>query len=252
MVLESRWPLEPLTFGRLAVWIERCEVDGWGCAGEKLGHNVRGCGGEKDAVAVVARGDEVVGLSGESAEERKTVGGCGAEAGPGFELRGFGKWREKCRGEGTQTGEVGGVEGLVEAGVFYCCADDGSAGVRAGGARDYIDVGCADDEGERKRGWQGDREHLALFRDDLDVWQLRGGGGPGSGAVYELFGVEGAGGGVKLDRVVRGAGGEDGSVGAEVDGGGADGGEKCGSELAGIEAVLVEEDEAVVGGDEFG
>ena len=53
-------------------------------------------------------------------------------------------------------------------------------------------------------------------------------------------------------RVVDGAGGEDGGVGAEVDGGGAYGGEECGGELAGVEAVLVEEDEAVVAGGECG
>jgi hypothetical protein len=45
--------------------------------------------------------------------------------------------------------------------------------------------------------------------------------------------------------------GEDGCVGAEVDGGGANGGEKCGGELARIEALLVEEKEAVVAGDEL-
>ena len=101
-----------------------------------------------------------------------------------------------------------------------------------------------------KRGWEGDGEHLSFFRSDLEVGEVRGGGGPGSGAVDELSCVEDAGWGVDFDGVVEGASGEDGRVGAEVDGGGADGGEKCDGELARIEAVLVEEDEAVVAGGE--
>ena len=54
-----------------------------------------------------------------------------------------------------------------------------------------------------------------------------------------------------LDGVAGVASGEDGGVGAEVDGRGADGCEECDGELAGVEAVLVEEDEAVVGGYEL-
>jgi hypothetical protein len=45
-----------------------------------------GGGGEEDAVAIVAGGNEMVGLGGQGAEERKAVGSCGAEACPGFEL----------------------------------------------------------------------------------------------------------------------------------------------------------------------
>ena len=41
-------------------------------------------------------------------------------------------------------------------------------------------------------------------------------------------------------------------MGAEVDGGGADGCEERGGELAGVEAVLVKENEAMAGGDERG
>jgi hypothetical protein len=48
--------------------------------------------------------------------------------------------------------DVGSVEGLVEPGVFYCCADDGAARGGAGGAGDYIDFGRADDEVEREGG----------------------------------------------------------------------------------------------------
>jgi hypothetical protein len=55
-----------------------------------------------------------------------------------------------------------------------------------------------------------------------------------------------------LDGVVDGASREDGCVGPEVDGGGMYGGEKCGGELARVEAVLVEEDETVVAGVECG
>ena len=46
--------------------------------------------------------------------------------------------------------DVVGVDGFVEAGIFYCCSDDGSASSWADGARDYIDVGCADDEVKRQ------------------------------------------------------------------------------------------------------
>ena len=64
---------------------------------EELRHDVRGGGGEEDAVAVVAGGDEVVGSGGESAEEGKAVGSCGAKACPGFELRRVGERREAVR-----------------------------------------------------------------------------------------------------------------------------------------------------------
>ena len=144
------------------------------------------------------------------------------------------------------------MEGLVEAGVFYGCADDGAAGVGTAGARDYIDAGCANHEAKRERGREGDGEHLAFFRGDLEVGQAGGDRGPGSGAVYELLCVDDAGGGLDLDDVVGGARGEDGRVGAKVDGGGMYGGEKCGGELAGVEAVLLEEDETVVARAECG
>ncbi len=77
---------------------------------------------------------------------------------------------------------------------------------------------------------------------------MRGGGGPGAGAVDELFCAEEGGGSLDFDVVAGRASGEDGGAGAEVDGGGVNCGEKCGGELAGIEAVFVEEDEAVVAG----
>jgi hypothetical protein len=57
---------------------------------------------------------------------------------------------------------------------------------------------------------------------------------------------------LNLDGVLDGTSGEDGCIGPEVDGGGMYGGEKCGGELARVEAVLVEEDETVVAGVERG
>jgi hypothetical protein len=131
------------------------------------------------------------------------------------------------------------VEGLVEAGVFYGCSDDGAAGVGAGGTRNYIDVRGANDEMKWERGWQGDGEHLSFFRRDLEVGQMGCDRGPGSGAVYKLFCVEGSGGCLDLDGVVDGATAEDCRIGAKVDGGGLYGGEKCGGELAGVETVLL-------------
>jgi hypothetical protein len=145
-------------------------------------------------------------------------------------------------------GDVGGVESLVKAGVFDCCSDDGAADVGTGGAGDYIDVRCANDEAKRKRGWQGDGKHLSFFRGDLEMGQAGGDGGPGSGAVYELFCVDSARGRLDLNGVAGRTSGEHGRVWAEVDGGGMYGGEKRGGELAGVEAVLVEEEETVVAG----
>jgi hypothetical protein len=75
-------------------------------------------------------------------------------------------------------------------------------------------------------------------------------GGPGSSAIDELCCREDAGGCFDLDGVSPGTGGKDWSVGAEVDGGGADGGEQGGSKLTGIETVFVKEDETVVAGSE--
>src|SRR5271156_841047 len=92
----------------------------------------------------------------ELAEEGKAVVGCGTETGPGFELRGCGEWREEFGGEGAEAGNVGGVDGFVEADVFYGGSDDGAADVGAGGAGDYIDVGCADDKVEGKVRRDGD------------------------------------------------------------------------------------------------
>jgi hypothetical protein len=148
--------------------------------------------------------------------------------------------------------DVGWVDGFVETGVFYSCSDDGAAGVGAGYARDYIDAGSADDDVEGKRRRQGECEHLSFFRCDERMGQAGGDGGPGSGAVYKLFCVDGAGGCLDLDGVADGASGEDGCVGLEVDGGGMYGGEKRCGELTGVEAVLVEEDETVVAGVECG
>jgi hypothetical protein len=148
--------------------------------------------------------------------------------------------------------DVGEMEGLVEAGVFYGGSDDCAPCIGAGCARDYIDAGGSNDEVKWERGRQGDSEHLSFFRCDLKGGQAGGDGGPGSGAIYKLFCVEDAGGCLDLDGVVNGTSGEGGCVGAEVDGGGMYGGEKCGGELAGVEAVLFEENETVVAGVEYG
>ena len=64
---------------------------------------------------------------------------------------------------------VGGVDDLVEAGIFDGCSDDGAAGVGAGCPGDYIDVRSTDYKLKRKGGRQGDGEHLALFRYDLNI-----------------------------------------------------------------------------------
>ncbi len=53
------------------------------------------------------------------------------------------------------------------------------------------------------------------------------------------------------DVVGDGSNEADGSVGAEVDGGGGDGGEERCGEFAGIEAVFVEEGKALVAGVEL-
>ena len=69
---------------------ERCEVDRWGFAQEKLRHDTCGAGCEKDAVAIVAGGDEMVRMAGDGAKQGKTVESCGTETGPDFELWGIG------------------------------------------------------------------------------------------------------------------------------------------------------------------
>ena len=56
-----------------------------------------------------------------------------------------------------------------EAGVFDGCPDDGTSGVRARGAGNYIDGVGAHDGAKGKHGRQRDREHLALFRCDLQA-----------------------------------------------------------------------------------
>jgi hypothetical protein len=56
---------------------------------------------------------------------------------------------------------------------------------------------------------------------------------------------------VYLDGLIEGANHADGSVGAEVDGCGANGGEKGEGQFAGIEAVLFEEGEATAAVEEL-
>jgi hypothetical protein len=90
-------------------------------------------------------------VGGKSAEERQTVRRCGAKACPGFELRSLGQRGKQFGGESAEVVDVGGVNGLVETGVFDCCADDGAAGVGSGGSGNHIDFRCADDEFQGKR-----------------------------------------------------------------------------------------------------
>jgi len=73
----------------------------------------------------VASGDEVADALRQEAfngtEQREAVGCVGAQAGPGFELRSVffrGERGENHCGEGAQVGEVAGMGGGVEAGVF--------------------------------------------------------------------------------------------------------------------------------------
>jgi hypothetical protein len=63
--------------------------------------------------------------------------------------------------------------------------------------------------------------------------------------------MKGAGRSVYFDGLIKRANDADGRVGTKVDGGGADGGKKSPGQLAGIEAVLFEESEAVVTGDKL-
>src|SRR5665213_668389 len=144
-----------------AVWGEGSEVDGGAFVFEEVGHDAGRGWGEKDAVAEVAGGDEF--SRRESAEERKAVRGEGAEAGPGFELGSGGcggQHGQEFGGPGAEVGEVGGVGGGVEAGVFDGRADEGSSGLRAEGAGDDVDVLGAVDFGERRG--KLDAEHLSL------------------------------------------------------------------------------------------
>ena len=99
---------------------------------------------------------------------------------------------------------------------------------------------------QRESRWQSNGEHLAFSGGDFEVGEVRGGGGPCAGAVYEASCAEDAVGCVDFDGVADGVGGEYGSVGAKIDCGCADGGEQGGGELTGIETVLVEEGEGVV------
>ena len=63
-------------------------------SGEVLRRASGGCRGEEESVAIVSGCNEVVGLFGESAEEGKAVGCCGAKARPGFKLWGVGEGRK--------------------------------------------------------------------------------------------------------------------------------------------------------------
>lgn len=110
-----------------------------------------GCGGgEQDAIAVVAGGEEVMRAIGDGAEQREAVRSKGAKAGPRFEDRGGGELREELRGAGVEARNVSGMNGLVEAAVFDRGSYDCASGVRAKGARDDVDVRRSKDKIEGK------------------------------------------------------------------------------------------------------
>jgi hypothetical protein len=118
------------------------------------------------------------------------------------------------------------VGGGVEAGVFDGCADKGGAGLRALGAWGDVDVLVAVDFAEVCEGGRElDAEHLAFAGGYGDGCAGR----PGSHGEDEVLGGEAeagfVGGG---DGVVGFAGDVQRGVLAEVDGGGADGGEERG------------------------
>jgi hypothetical protein len=126
------------------------EIGGRGFAGEKLCHDARGCRGEENAVAVVAGGNVMIRSTGDSAEEWETVGSGGTKASPAFKDRRRCELRQKAGRLGVEVGDIGGMDDLVEADVFNCCADDGASGVGAAGSRDYIDGFGADGKTEGK------------------------------------------------------------------------------------------------------
>ena len=185
-------------------------------------------------------GDELIRLVRQRAEEGKAIRRRGTKAGPGFELRRIGKRRQQGGGESAQMGDVRRVDDLVEAGVFDGCSDDGAAGVGAGGAGNYIDAMRADDECSGSEGGSATASICPFSGRDGKAGCKRGVGGPGAGAVDELRGVEDACGGADFYGIVDGLRGEYLRVGAQVDGGGANGGEERGGEMARIEAVLVD------------
>jgi hypothetical protein len=97
-----------------------------------------------------------------------------------------GKRRKQGCGEQAQVGDVGGMDGFIEAGVFYGCSDDGPAGVRAGYAGDYIYGFCAEDDAKRQRRRNGYGKHLSFDR----LYGESAAGGPGARAVDEGGGLD--------------------------------------------------------------
>ena len=193
-----------------------------------------------------------MGLAGHEAEEGEAVRSCGTEAGPGFELWRVGDLGEEAGGDVAEMRDVGGVDGLVEAGVFDGGSDDGAGGVGAGGAGDDIDARRADDAAGAGAREEERRRASGLF------WARRGGGAgerwrrPRSrcsrqtvrrGGCRRRCGPRRRSPSERAERTRR--------LGAEVDGGGADGGEQGGGELARVEAVLLDELKAVIAGGEL-
>ncbi len=184
---------------------------------------------------------------GELTEDGQIVRRAGAKTGPAVDDRRGGERRKKLGCLGAEGCDSGGVGRGVEAGVFDGGSDEEAAGIGAGGARDDVNFGRAEDEVEGEGGRRLDVEHLALAGDD-------GGDRPCAGAVYKLVGVDGAGGCADGDGFGLAGIGFDveaGVVGVEGDvGGSADGCEECAGELDGVEAVLGEGEKTVGAGDE--
>jgi hypothetical protein len=121
-----------------ALWREGSERDGGRLVFDEVGDDLRRCGGEEDAVAEVAGGDEAGAVGDSCADEGEVVECAGAEAGPGLEYARTGELREQSGRAGVEGFDVRGVDGGVEAGVFDGGADNGATGVRAEGSVDVF------------------------------------------------------------------------------------------------------------------
>lgn len=144
-----------------------------------------------------------------------------------------------------KSGNVLGVDCFIEAAVFDGGTDDGASRVWACGAGNDIDVWRSNDKIEGERWGYGDGEHLSFSRNDRVEGVARERCRPGTGAVDAGGGREGAGGCVDLDSVWFGADETNGGVGAEIDAGGLDCCKEGVGELAGIDAVLIEMEDAL-------
>lgn len=222
-------------------------------------HDVGGAGCEQDPVAEVARGDPLPRRAGKGSEERKKIGRGGAQTGPGFALRsgsGIGQGGKHVGSLPAECGQVGGVRGEIEPGVFHGGADQGGAGLWPGGAWNDVHGLAAVNFAKAQGGREQDAKHLALSwrercvgrpcaRGVDQAWSLKRGaicsvGGHVCGILTEGELPE-----VLLQGDGRGAEGR-GAEGRVAEGLGADRAIQGGGELAGIERVLGERRDAAV------